>query len=184
VLHNVFQFKEWLEFNSELIKKVIIVEAPVKQVMRWMPLVVFVVTGLLIGVGVGYLMWSPGAADYGVVSTAKEATRTVRVGEITVTFPSVTISKVGSDASINIGLTNLRREPLYVVVSLALARNSGIDTTTISTLTSSSYTVTLASYGTGSDILNIRPSSTGYAFFDLMVNGELAGTIALYVVPS
>jgi len=164
--------------------KVTLVEAPVKQVMRWMPLLVFVVAGLIIGVGVGFLMWSPGAANYGVVSTAKEATRTVKVGDVTVSYPSVTISKAGSEASITIGLTNLKREPVYVVVSLALARNSGIDTTTISTLTSSSYTVTLASYGAGSDILNIRPTSTGYAFFDLMVNGELAGTIALYVVPT
>jgi len=152
--------------------------------MRWMPLLVFVVAGLMIGVGVGYLMWSPGATNYAVVSTSKEATRTVHVDEITVTFPSVTISRAGSDTSLTIGLTNLKRDPVYVVVSLALARNSGIDTTTISTLTSSSYTVTLASYGTANDILNIRPSSTGYAFFDLMVNGELAGTIALYVVPS
>lgn len=152
--------------------------------MRWMPLLVFVVAGLMIGVGVGYLMWSPGATNYAVVSTAKEATRTVRVGEITVTYPSVTISKAGSDASITISLTNQKRDPVYAAVSLALARNSGIDTTTISTLTSSSYTVTLASYGTANDILNMKPSNTGYAFFDLMVNGELAGTIALYVVPS
>jgi len=153
--------------------------------MRWMPLLVFVVAGLMIGVGVGYLMWSPGASNYAVVSTAQEATRTVRVGDITVTFPSVTISKVGSDdSSITIGLTNLKRDPVYVVVSLALARNSGIDTATISTLTSSSYTVTLASYGTANDTLNIKPTNTGYAFFDLMVRGELAGTIALYVVPS
>ena len=159
-------------------------EAPVKQVMRWMPLLVFVVAGLAIGVGVGYLMWNPGATNYAVVSTAKEATRTVRVGDITVAFPSVSISKVGSDTTITIGLTNLQRDPHYVVLSLALARNSGIDTTTVSTLTTGSYTVTLASYGTASDILNIRPTSTGYAFFDLMVNGELAGTIALYVVPS
>lgn len=159
-------------------------EAPIRQVMRWMPLLVFVVAGLIVGLGVGYLMWSPGAINFGVVSTAKEATRTVRIDDVTVTFPSVTISRVGSDTSITIGVTNLKRDAVYVVVSLALARNSGIDTTTISSLTSSSYTVTLASYGTGSDILNIRPTSTGYAFFDLMVNGELAGTISLYVVPT
>lgn len=120
----------------------------------------------------------------GVVSSSKEATRTVRIDDITVTLPSVTISKAGGDASITIGLTNLRGYPVNVVVSLALSRNSGIDTTTVSALTSSSYTITLASYGTASDILNIKPSSTGYAFFDLMVNGQLAGTIALYVVPS
>lgn len=159
-------------------------EAPAKLVMRWMPLLVFIFAGLLIGVSVGYLVWSPGAANYGVVSASQEATRTVRVGDITATFPSVTISKAGGDASITIGLTNLRGNPVYVAVSLALARNSGIDTTTVSTLTSSPYTITLASYGTASDILNIRPSSTGYAFFDLMVNGQLAGTIALYTVPS
>jgi len=33
-------------------------------------------------------------------------------------------------------------------------------------------------------LVNFKPSSTGYAFFDLTVNGDLAGTIALYVVPS
>jgi len=170
--------------NSELSAKVTFVEAQVQRVIRWMPLLVFVVAGLGIGVGVGYLMWSPGATNYAIVSTAKEATRTVRVGDITVTFPSVTICRTGSDTSITIGLTNLKREPVYVVVSLALARNSGIDTNTISTLTGSSYTVTLASYGTASDIRNIRPSSNGYAFFDLIVNGDFAGTIALYVVPS
>ena len=159
-------------------------EASQKLVMRWMPLMAFVVAGLLIGASVGYLMWSPGASNYGVVSASKEETRKVRVDDISVTFPSVTITKAGDAASINIGLTNLDSSPVYVRVSLALASNSGIDTSTVSTLTTSSYTVTLAAYGTGNDILNIKPSSTGYAFFDLMVNGELAGTIALYVVPS
>jgi len=149
-----------------------------------MPLLVLVVAGLMIGVGVGYLVWSPGANNYAVVSTAKEATRTVRVGEITVTYPSVAISKVGTDYSLTIGLTNQRRDFVYAAVSLAIARNSGIDTATISALTGTAYTVTLAAYGTANDVLNIKPSSTGYAFFDLMVNGELAGTIALYVVPS
>jgi hypothetical protein len=164
--------------------KVTFVEAPGKLVMRWMPLLVLVVAGLLIGVSVGYLVWSPGAANYGVVSESNEATRTVKVGDVTATFPSVTICKAGGDSSITIGLTNLRGYPLYVAVSLALSSNNGIDTATVSTLTSSPYTITLASYGTASDILNIKPSSTGYAFFDLMVNGQLAGTIALYSVPS
>jgi len=159
-------------------------QTQVQHVMRWMPLIVFVVAGLMIGVSVGYLVWNPGATNYAVVSTAKEATRTVKVHELTVTFPSVTIAKAGTDTSITIVVTNLDRDPVYVVVSLALARNSGIDATTISTLTSNSYTATLASYATANDILNIRPQSTGYAFFDLMVKGELAGTIALYVVPS
>jgi hypothetical protein len=149
-----------------------------------MPLVVFVVAGLLVGVGVGYLMWSPGASNYAVVSTSKEATRTVRVDDVTVTYPSVAFAKPGSESSLTITLTNMRSYPLYVTASLALVRNSGIDAETISALTTDSYTVTLTSYGTGSDIINLTPTSTGYAFFDLMLNGELAGSIALYVVPS
>lgn len=156
----------------------------VQQTMRWMPLLVLIVAGLMIGVSVGYLVWSPGAANYGVVSTAEEAMRTVKIHELTATFPSATFAKVGSDSSITITITNLRREPDYVGVSLALARNNGVDTTTISTITASPYIVTLASYGSANDIINIKPSSTGYAFFDLIVDGELAGTIALYVVPS
>lgn len=155
-----------------------------QQITRWMPLVVFVVAGLLIGVGVGYLMWSPGASNYAVVSTSREATRTVRVHDITVTYPSVAFAKLGSDSSLTITLTNVKPYPVFVTVSLALVRNSGIDTATISALTTDSYTVTLTSYGTGSDIINLNPTSTGYAFFDLMVNGDLAGSIALYVVPS
>lgn len=155
-----------------------------QQITRWMPLVVFIVAGLLVGVGVGYLMWSPGASNYAVVSTSKEATRTVRVDDITVTYPSVAFAKSGSESSLTITLTNMRPYPVYVTVSLALVRNSGIDTETVSTLTTDSYTVTLTSYGTGSDIINLAPTSTGYAFFDLMVNGDLAGSIALYVVPS
>ncbi len=149
-----------------------------------MPLIVFVIAGLMIGVSVGYLMWNPAATNYALVSTAKEETRTVKVHEITVTFPSVVIAKVGTDATMTITLTNLKREPTYVVVSLALARNNGIDTTTITTLTGNSYIVTLASYATANDVLNIKPQATGYAFFDLMVQGDLAGTITLYVVPS
>ena len=47
-----------------------------------------------------------------------------------------------------------------------------------------SHTVTLASYATTNYTLSLKPTSTGYAFFDLMVNEEFAGTIALYVVPS
>ena len=164
--------------------RVSFVETTMKLAMRWMPLLVFVVTGLLIGACLGYVVWSPGASNYGVVSASQEATRTVRVEAISVTFPSVSISKVGNDASVTIGLTNLRSYPVYVVVSLALASNSGIDTSTISNLTRSSYAVTLAAYGTASHIINFRPLSTGYAFFDLMVKGELSGNIALYVVPS
>jgi hypothetical protein len=168
----------------ELSLKVTLMQTPGRNVINWVPLLAFVFAGLFIGVSVGYLMWNPGAANYAVVSTAKEATRTVRVNDISVTFPSVSIARAGGDASIAIELTNLSRNPVYVAVSLTLVRNSGIDAVTISTLTISPDTATLASYGTSSDFLNIKPSTTGYAFFDLMVNGELAGSIALYVVPA
>jgi len=160
------------------------VQAQIQRLGWFLPLVVFIIAGLLIGVGVGYLVWSPGAANFGVVSSSKEATRTVRVDDISVTFPSVAIVKSGADSSVTIGVTNLKRDPIYVAVSLALIRNSGIDSSTISVLTGSSYAVTLAAYGSSNDMINFRPSSTGYAFLDLMVNGDLAGTIALYVVPS
>ena len=155
-----------------------------QQMTRWMPLVVIIVAGLLVGVGVGYLIWSPGASNYAVVSTSKEATRTVRVDDFTVTYPSVAFAKPGSDSSLTITLTNMRSYSVFATVSLALVRNSGIDTATISALTTDSYTVTLTSYGTGSDIISFKPTSTGYAFFDAMVNGDLAGSIAVYVVPS
>lgn len=160
------------------------VQAQMQRLGWFMPLVVFIVAGLLIGVGVGYLVWSPGAANYGVVSSSEEATRTVKVDDISVTFPSVAIVKSGADSSVTVGVTNLRRDPIYVAVSLALVRNSGIDSSTISSLTSSPYTITLASYGSANDSISFKPSATGYAFFDLMVNGHLAGTIAVYVVPS
>jgi len=157
------------------------------QIQRFgwlMPLVVFIVAGLLIGVGVGYLMWSPGAANFGVVSPSKEETRTVKVGDISVTFPSVVIVKSGADSSLTIGITNLKNYPKYVEVSLALVSKSGIDSATVSVLTGSSYKVTLASYGSTNDVISFKPASTGYAFFDLTVNDDLAGTITLYVVSS
>jgi len=150
----------------------------------FLSLIVFVVAGLLVGAAVGYLMWSPGAANFGVVSSSKEATRTVRVGDVSVTFPSIVIVKSGADSSLTIGLTNLKKDPIYVAVSLALVRNSGIDSATVSGLTSSPYIITLASYGSANDLVSFKPSSNGYAFFDLMVNGDLAGTVAFYVVPS
>ncbi len=160
------------------------VQAQMQRLGWFLPLVVFIVAGLLIGVGVGYLMWSPGAANFGVVSSSKEATRTVKVNDISVTFPSVVIAKSGADSSVAVGLTNLKRDPVYVAVSLALVRNSGIDSGTISSLASTPYAITLASYGSANDIISFKPSATGYAFFDLVVNGHLAGTIAIYVVPS
>ena len=155
-----------------------------QQAMRWIPLLALAVVGLMIGVGVGYMLWSPGAANYGVVSTADESTRTVSIHQLTVTFPSAIFTKVGSDSAINITVTNLRSEPAYIGGSLALARNNGVDAATISTITGDLPTLTMASYGSASEIINIKPSSTGYAFFDLTVDGKLAGTIALYVVPS
>lgn len=147
-------------------------------------MVVFIVAGLLIGVSIGYLMWNPGFSNFGVVSSSKEATRTVRVHSLSVTFPSVVIAKSGADYSLTIALTNLRSEPVYVALSMALISNSGIDSATVSVLTSSSYSITLASYGSANDVINFKPTSTGYAFFDLMVSGDLAGTTTVYVVPS
>jgi len=155
------------------------------QRFSWLlPIVVFVVAGLLIGVGVGYFMWSPGAANFGIVSSSREATRTVRVGDVSVTFPSIVIAKSESDATLTIGVTSVKKDPVYVVISMALVRNTGIDSATVLALTGSSYAVTLASYGSANDVIRFKSSSTGYAFFDLMVNGDLAGSIPLYVVPS
>ncbi len=155
-----------------------------QQVMRWMPLLVLAIIGLMLGVGVGYLVWSPGASNYGVVSTANEATRTVWINQLTVTFPHAVFAKVGSDSSINVTVEN--KQPIldFAIVSLTLARNNGVDTTTVNAMATDPYTLTLTSFGTASHIANFRPTSTGYAFFDLTVDGELAGTIALYVVPS
>jgi hypothetical protein len=151
---------------------------------RWMPLLALAAIGLLVGVGLGYLVWGPGAADYGVVSGSKVATRTARVGGFSVTFPSAVFAKAGNDTSIPITITNLRGVPASAGISLALASNSGIDTATISTLTANPYVVTLAAYGGTNYVIASKPSGTGYAFFDLIVDGESAGSIALYVVPT
>jgi hypothetical protein len=146
-------------------------------------LLVFLVAASVIGIGAGYMIWSAGASNYAVISKAKEELRTSRIHDISVTYPTVIIAKAGQENSITIGLTNLDDDPEYVAVSLALASNNGIDTSTISTLTNV-YTVTLASYGTVNHTLNMNPSTTGYAFFDLIVKGKLVGTVTLYVVPS
>jgi len=152
--------------------------------MRWIPLLVLALVGLILGVGVGYLVWSPGASNYGVVSTANEETRTVWIHQMTVTYSSAVFAKAGSDSSINITLTNVRPITDFIVVSLELARNNGVDATTISAIATDPYTMTLPSFGTASHVANFKPSNTGYALFDLTINGELAGTITLYVVPS
>ncbi len=160
-------------------------EAPARNVMPLVPLLIIVGAGLMVGGGVGYLIWSPGASNYAVMSTAEEAVRTVKIDDINVTFPSVMIVKAGTIASLTINLTtSLRSNLAYVSVSLALVQNSGIDADTIGTLTTNKYSVTLASYAAETDTINVQPRSTGYAFFDLIVKGKIAGTIALYVVPS
>jgi hypothetical protein len=152
--------------------------------MRWIPLLVLAVVGLTLGVGIGYLVWSPGASNYGVVSTANEETRTVWIHQLTVTFPSAVFAKVGSDSSITITVENMRPTTDFISVSLALARNNGVDAATISAIATDPYTLTVPSFGTANHVDNFKPSSTGYAIFDLTINGELAGTIILYVVPS
>lgn len=154
------------------------------QFGRFTLLILLLVAGSVIGVGMGYIIWSPGAANYSVISQSKEATRTVRIEDISVTFPSVIISKAGEDSSRTIEITNLDKDPRYVVVSLSLVRSSGVDSTTISALTGNPYKVTIAAYGSAKDVLSFKPSSNGYAIFDLTVNGELAGSITLYVVSS
>lgn len=154
------------------------------QFGRFTPLIILLVVGSVIGVGMGYIIWSPGAANYSVISQSKEATRTVRIEDISVTFPSIIICKSGEDSSRTIEISNLDKDPKYVVVSLSLVRSSGVDSTTISALTGSPYKVTIAAYGSAKDILSFKPSSNGYALFDITVNGELAGSITLYVVSS
>jgi len=151
---------------------------------RFVPLILLLMGGLLIGVVAGYIIWSPRAANYSVISQAKEATRTVSIGDISVTFPSVIICKSGEESSRTIEITNLHKDAKYVVVSLALVRSGGVDSATISALTGEPYKVTIAAYGSVQDVLSFKPSSNGYAIFDLTVNGELAGSINLYVVSS
>ncbi|MBE0512212.1 hypothetical protein IBX38_04085 [Candidatus Bathyarchaeota archaeon] len=132
----------------------------------------------------GYIIWSPGAANYSVIAQSKEATRTVRIGDISITYPSVIICKAGEESSRTIEISNLDNDPKYVVVSLSLVRSSGVDSTTISALTGNPYRITLAAYGSVKDTLSFNPSSKGYAIFDITVNEKLAGSITLYVVSS
>ena len=75
-----------------------------------------------------------------------------------------------SGATIDGFMMNLRGVPASAGISLALASDGGIDTATISTLTANPYVVTLASYGGTNYVIASKPSSTGYAFFDLIVD--------------
>lgn len=151
---------------------------------RFIVLILILVAGSVIGVSMGYVIWSPGAANYSIVSQSEEATRTVRIEDLSVTFPSVTIYKAGEDSSITIEISNLDNDPKHVVISLGLVRSSGVDGTTISALTGSPYKVGIAAYGSATDTLSFKPSSKGYAIFDVTVNGKLAGSTTLYVVSS
>lgn len=132
----------------------------------------------------GYLIWNPGASNYSIISESEEATRTTRLRNIQVTYPSVLICKKGEGSSFGIEISNFDNDPEYVVVSLSLVRSSGVDSTTISDITATPYRATLAAYGSTTDILNFTPTSKGYAIFDLNVKGELAGSITLYIVSS
>ncbi len=147
-------------------------------------LILLLVVGSVIGVAMGYLIWNPGAANYSVISKSEEATRTVRLEDISVAYPSVVICKAGEDSSMTIEISNFDNDPEYVVVTLSLVRSSGIDSTTISAITGNPYRATLAAYGSATNILSFKPSSKGYAIFDITVKGELAGSITLYVVSS
>ena len=147
-------------------------------------LILLLVVGSVIGVAMGYMIWNPGAANYSVISKSEEATRTVRLGDISVIYPPVVISKAGEESSITIEISNRDNDPEYVVISLSLVRASGVDSTTISALTRNPYIVTLAAYGSAKDILSFKPSSRGYAIFDISVDEKVAGSITLYVVSS
>ena len=145
-------------------------------------IIVFVAGAAILGAFLGYILWGPGAANYSVMSQSDEATRTATVGSVSVTFPSVIVCKAGETSTRDIVINNLDNIPRYVAVNLNLVRSSGVDSTTISTLTSSPYGVTVAGYGSVIEELSLNPSAHGYAIFDIRVNGDLLGNIALYVV--
>jgi hypothetical protein len=145
-------------------------------------IIVFVAAAAFLGALLGYILWGPGAANYSVMSQSNEATRTATVGSFSVTFPSVIVCKAGEISTRNIVINNLDDVPRYATVNLNLVQSGGVDSITISTLTGSPYDVTLAGYGSVTDELSLKPSAQGYAIFDVRVNGELLGSIALYVV--
>lgn len=147
-------------------------------------LILLLVVGSVIGVAMGYMIWNPGASNYSVIAKSEDATRTARIRDIQVTFPSVVICKPGEDAAIAMEISNMNDEPELVVVSLSLVRSSGVDSKTINDVTSDPYRATLAAYGSATNIISFNPSAKGYAIFDLTLRGELAGSITLYVVSS
>jgi hypothetical protein len=130
------------------------------------------------------MIWNPGASNYSVISKSEEATRTIRIRDFSVTYPSVVICEVGEESSFSMEISNLDDEPEFVGVSLSLVRSSGVDSDMVSEITSNPYRATLASYGVATNIINFKPSTNGYAIFDVSVKGELAGGITLYVVSS
>ncbi len=154
------------------------------QIGQFRLLILILVVGAVIGVAMGYMIWNPGASNYSIISKSEEVTRTARVGHLQVKYPSVVICKEGEDSTIAMEISNLDDEPELAVVSLSLVRSSGVDSTTISDITSNPYRTTLSAYGSGTNILNFNPSAKGYAIFDLTVRGDLAGSINLYVVSS
>lgn len=147
-------------------------------------LMILLAVGSVLGIGLGYILWNPGATNYSVISTSEDATRTARFGDLTVTFPSVLICKAGEESSITIEVSNLDDAPEYVIISLSIVRSSGVDSGTISAITSRTYRATLAAYGSATYVLSFEPVANGYAIFDVAVKGELAGSITLYVVAS
>ncbi|UCE44473.1 MAG: hypothetical protein JSV57_03075 [Candidatus Bathyarchaeota archaeon] len=157
---------------------------PAWQFGQLLLLILILVAGSAIGVAMGYMIWNPGAANYTVISESEDATRTVRIRDISVAYPSVAIYKVGEDSSMKIEISNLDRYPEYVVVSLSLVHSSGVDSATISAITGTPYKATIAGYGSATNVLSFKPSAEGYAIFDITVKGELAGSITFYVVSS
>jgi hypothetical protein len=143
--------------------------------------VMFVAFASILGAVLGYVIWGSGATNYSLMSRSNEATRTVTVDHLSVTFPSVIVCKAES-STIDIVIINHLAYPSYVTLSLSLVRNGGVDTSTINALTGSPHAVTLAAYETATEQLTLNPSALGYAIFDLRVDGELTGSIALYVV--
>ncbi len=148
-------------------------------------LMTFLAVGAILGVAFGFMIWNPGATNYSIISASEEAVRTVKIGDISLTYPSVLICKVGEESSISIEISNLDNDIEYnIFLSLNVVRSNGVDSKTISDIIGNPYRVTLAAYGSATSVLNFEPSDNGYAIFDLNVRGELAGTITLYIVSS
>jgi hypothetical protein len=146
------------------------------------PLVIVLVLGLVLGVAVGHSLWSPAASHYSTMSLSAEATRMVQTGHFTVTFPSVTIASIANTTTMNFEITNRDNNPRFVDLTLSLVASSTIDSTTIGELTATPFQATLAAGGSVTHSITMSPSSTGYAILDVWVRGELAGSMAVYVI--